>query len=144
MTIETSGWIYHPNLMEFYLALEPEAQQERFQQTESGLNQSQTYRKNIPVLAFDVGATFFKQKPLSLDIFANRTKADIDFTNAQDADIDSEKYGTRLNFNNPTLPVSLSLIHNKLDQTGFYESEAERDEGQLTIGHNAKKSVTNL
>ena len=144
MTIETNGWIYHPNLMEFYLALEPEAQQERFQQTESGLNQSQTYRKNIPVLAFDVGATFFKQKPLSLDIFANRTKAQIDFTNARDSDIDSEKYGTRLNFNNPTLPVSLSLIHNKLDQNGFYESEAERNEGQLTIGHNAKKSVTNL
>ncbi|MGA9535656.1 MAG: hypothetical protein WBR24_07075 [Desulfobacterales bacterium] len=144
MTIETNGWIYHPNLMEFYLALEPEAQQETFQQTESVLNQTQTYRKNIPVLAFDVGATFFKQKPLSLDIFANRTKAQIDFSNAHDADIDSEKYGTRLNFNNPTLPVSLSLIHNKLDQTGFYESEAERNVGQLTIGHNAKKSVTNL
>jgi len=144
MTIETNGWIYHPNLMEFYLALEPEAQQEKFQQTESVLNQTQTYRKNIPVLAFDVGATFFKQKPLSLDIFANRTKADIDFSNAHDADIDSEQLGTRLNFNNPTLPVSLSLIHNKLDQTGFYESEQERNEGQLTIGHNAKKSVTHL
>jgi hypothetical protein len=144
MTIETNGWIYHPNLMEFYLFLEPEAQQETFQQTESALNQTQTYRKNIPVLAFDVGATFFKQKPLSLDIFANRTTAQIDFTNAYDSDIDSEQLGTRLNFNNPTLPVTLSLIHNKLDQNGFYESEAERNEGQLTIGHNAKKSVTQL
>jgi hypothetical protein len=144
MTIETKGWIYHPNLMEFYLSLEPEAQQEILRQTESVLNLEQTYRKDIPLLAFDVGATFFKHKPLSLDIFANRTMAQINFTNAVDSDVDSEKLGTRFNFNNPTLPVSLSLIHNKLDQNGFYQSEEERNEGQLTIRHNAKKSVTQL
>ena len=144
MTIETNGWIYHPNLMEFYLSLEPEGQQETFHQNESALNLEQTYRKNIPLLAFDVGATFFKQKPFSMDIFANRTTGQINFTNALDSDIDSEKYGARLNYNNPTLPVSLSLIHNKLDQTGFYESEEERNEGQLTIRHNTKKSVTQL
>jgi hypothetical protein len=144
MTIETNGWIYHPNLMEFYLSLEPEGQQERFHQTESVLNLEQTYRKNIPLLAFDVGATFFKQKPFSMDVFANRTTGQINFTNALDSDIDSEKLGTRLNFNNPTLPISLSLIHNKLDQNGFYQSEEERNEGQLTIRHNAKESVTQL
>ena len=144
MTVETNGWVYHPNLMEFLLSFEPEWQQETFRQSESAIDPNQSHRKDTSVLAYDVGATLLKHKPLSLNIFANRNTGQIDFTNAQDTDIERETWGTRLNFTNPTLPVSIALIHRKFDQTGFYQSEEVRDEAQVTIRHNAKKSVSQL
>lgn len=144
LTVKTNGWIYHPNLMEFLLSIEPEWQQETFDQSQPAFDVDKSNRRNTSVLAFDVGATMLKHKPLSLNIFANRKTGEIDLTNAQDSDIERETYGTRLNFTNPTLPVSISLIHRQFDQTGFYQSEEERDEAQVRIQHNAKKSTTRL
>jgi len=140
MTVETNGWVYHPGLMEFLLSFEPEWQQETFDQSQSETDQ----KRDTSVLAYDVGATLLKQKPLSLNIFANRNTGEIDFTNAQDTDIERETYGARLNFTNPTLPVSIALIRRKFDETGFYQSEEDRDEAQVMIRHNAKKSSTKL
>jgi hypothetical protein len=144
MTLETNGWIYHPNLMDFHLALEPELQQESFRQNQVATTPTHSYDRDTSILAYDVGATLLKRKPLSLNFFANRKTGQIDFTNAPDSDIESETLGTRLNFNNPTLPVSIALIHRKFDQTGFYQSEEDRDEAQVKIRHNAKKSVTQM
>jgi hypothetical protein len=144
VTIATKGWIYHPNLMEFHLSVEPEFQQETFRQDEGAINPNNSYDRDTSILNFDVGTTLLKKKPLSLNIFANRKTGQINLTNAQDSDIDSETYGTRLNFNNSTLPVSIALIHRKFDQTGFYQSNEDRDEAQVTIRHNSKKSVTQL
>ncbi|MGA8180869.1 MAG: hypothetical protein WB792_12480 [Desulfobacterales bacterium] len=144
MTVETNGWIYHPNLMDFHLALEPELQQERFRQNQVATTPTQSYGKDISFLAYDVGATLLKRKPLSLNFFANRKTGQIDFTNSPDSDITSDTLGTRLNFNNPTLPASITLIHRRFDQTGFYQKVEDRDEAQVKIRHNAKKSVTQL
>jgi hypothetical protein len=90
LTVETNGWIYHPNLMEFLLSFEPEWQQETFHQSQSAIGADQSYRRNASVLAFDVGTTLLKHKPLSLNIFANRKTGEIDFTNAQDSDIERD------------------------------------------------------
>jgi hypothetical protein len=144
MTLETNGWIYQPNLIDCHLAVEPELQQETFRQNQTAMNPTRSYDRDTSILAYDVGATLLKHKPLSLNVFANRKTGQIDFSNAQDSDIESETSGTRLNFNNPTLPVSIALIHRKFDQTGFYRLEEDRDEAQVTIRHNTKKSVTQL
>ena len=144
MTVETDGWMYHPDLMTFHLSFEPEWQQETFRQNQAAVNPTQSYDRDTSLLAYDVGATLLQHKPLSLNIFADRKTGQIDLTNGQDSDIESERYGTRLNFNNPTLPVSIAWIHRKFDQTGFYQSNEDRDEAQVTIRHNAKKSVTQL
>jgi hypothetical protein len=144
MTLETNGWIYHPNLLDFHLAVEPELQQETFRQNQVATTQTFSSRRDTSLLAFDVGATLLKHKPVSLNIFANRKTGQIDLTNAQDSDITGETLGTRLDFNNPTLPASIAVIHHKLDLTGFYESDEERDEVHVNIRHNAKKSVTRL
>jgi hypothetical protein len=144
MTVATNGWMYHPDLMTFHLSFEPQWQQETFRQNQATINPTQSYDRDTSLLAYDVGTTLLQHKPLSLNIFANRKTGEIDLTNAQDSDIESETYGTRLNFNNPTLPVSIAWIHRKFDQTGFYQSNEDRDEAQVTIRHNAKKSVTQL
>ncbi len=144
VTIETNGWIYHPNLTEFHLALEPELQQETFRKNQVAATPTESYRKDTSILAYDVGATLLKHKPVSLNIFANRKTGQIDFSNTPDSDIKSDTLGTRLHFNNPTLPVTIALIHRKFNETGFYQKEEDRDEAQIRIRHNAKKSVTHL
>jgi hypothetical protein len=144
VTIDTMGWIYHPNLMEYHLSFEPEWQQESFHQSPSATDPNHTYGRNTSLLAYDVDTTLLKRKPLSLNLFANRKTAQIDFTNAQDSDLESDSWGSRLNFTNPTLPISVAWARREYDRTGFYHSQEDRDEAQVTIRHNAKSSTTQL
>jgi hypothetical protein len=144
VALGTNGWIYHPNLMEFHLSFEPEWQREIFDRSPTATGSTQSSGRDTSILTYDVGATLLKHKPLSLNVFANRKTGQIDLTNAQDSDIESEMLGTRLNFKNPTLPASISLIRRKFDQTGFYQLKQDRDEAQVTIRHNARKSITQL
>jgi hypothetical protein len=144
MTIDTNGWLYHPDLMEFHLAFEPEWQQETYRQNQAATPPTHSKDRNTSLLAYDLDATVLRRKPVSMNFFANRKTAQIDLTNARNSDIDSQTLGTRLKFNNPTLPVSIALINRKFDQTGFYQSNEDRNEVQINARHNAKKSVTQL
>lgn len=144
LTLETNGWVYHPNLMEYRLFLEPTWQQETFRRSPPATGANQTTDEDKSLLAYDVEATLLKRKPVSLNLFADRKTGEIDYSNAPDADIERQTLGTRLNFASPTLPVSIAWIHRKLDESGFYRSEEDRDEAQIKLGHNAKKSVTQL
>jgi len=144
LTLETNGWVYHPNLMEYRLFLEPTWQQETFRRTPTATNADPNNDEDTSLLAYDVEATLLKRKPVSLNLFADRNTGEIDYTNAPDADIERQSLGTRLNFASKTLPASIACIHRELDETGFYRTEEDRDEARLNIGHNAKKSVTQL
>jgi hypothetical protein len=144
MTVATNGWVIHPDLMAYHLAFEPEWQQESFRRNQTANPPTQSYDRNTTLLDYDMGATLLKRKPLSLNFFANRKTGQIDLTNAQDADIDSDTVGTRLNFRNSTLPITIALIHRNYDQTGFYQWEEERDEARATIRHNTKHGTSQL
>jgi hypothetical protein len=144
MTLATDGWIYHPDLMDFRIAIEPELQQETFRQNEAATPPTQSYDRDTTLVDYDLGATVLKRKPVSLNLFANRKTGRIDLTNALDSDIDSETLGTRLNFNNSILPGSIAWTHRKRDQSGFYDLNEERDETQATFRHDAGRSATRL
>ena len=144
VTLETHGWIYHPDLMDFHLAFEPEWQQETFRKNQVAMDPTQSYDTHTTLLDYDLGATLLKRKPVSLDIFANHKTGQIDLSNARDADIDNETLGSRLNFNNPTLPGSIAWIHRRVEQSGFYQLTEDRDEALLALRHNAGKSATRL
>jgi hypothetical protein len=144
MTVATNGWVIHPDLMAYHLAFEPEWQQESFRQNQTANPPAHDYDRNTTLLDYDMAATLLKRKPLSLNFFANRKTGQIDYTNAQDADIDSDTVGTRLIFKNSTLPISIALIHRQYDQNGFYQWKEDRDEARATIRHNAKHSTTQL
>lgn len=144
VTVATEGWVVHPDLMAYHLAFTPEWQQESFRQHQADAPPAQSSDRNTTLLDYDLGVGLLKRKPLSVDFFANRKTGQIDLTNALDADIDSDTLGTRLNFKNPILPVSIALIHRKFDQTGFYQWTEDRDEARATIRHNARRSTTRL
>lgn len=142
--IGTNGWVYHPNLMEYRLFLEPEWRQEKFDHWRSATDSTHTSRRDTSVMAYDARTTLLKHKPCSLDIFGSRNNRRLDLTSARDSDIESETWGTRLNFTNPTLPASFGFTSRKVDQTGFYQSEEDNNEVQAKIRHNANNSITEL
>lgn len=142
-TIDTNGWAYHPNLMEYHLAFRPEWEQEKFKEWQT-TDSTQTSKRDSSILAYDTSTTFLKQKPCSLDVFANRNTRKIDLSYAPDTDFDTKTWGSRLNFTNPTLPASLEYINKQSDQTGFYTSNEDRDQLQATIRNNLKYSTTEL
>ena len=142
--IRTGGWVYHPNLMNYRLTLEPEWRQESFRHFRSETGSTQTNDRDTSVLAYDAETTFLSRKPCSLDIFANRSTRKIDLSFTQDTDIETETWGSRLKFSNPVLPVTVSFTNRKSDQTGFYDSDEDRDQLQVTIRHNAKRSTSTL
>jgi hypothetical protein len=144
MTVATRGWVFHPDLMAYHLTFAPEWQQENFRRNQTANPSPYSKDSDTTLVDYDLGATLLKRKPLSLNFFANRKSGQIDLTNAQDADIDSDTVGTRLNFRNAILPISIAMIHRNYDQTGFYQWKEDRDEVRATIGHNAKKSTTQL
>jgi hypothetical protein len=142
--IGTGGWVYHPNLMKYRLTLEPEWRQESFRKSRSETGSTQNSDRDTSVLAYDAETTFLNQKPCSLDIFANRSTRKIDLSYTQDTDIDTETWGSRLKFSNAVLPVTVSFINRKSDQTGFYDSDEDRDQLQITIRHHLKRSDSSL
>jgi hypothetical protein len=72
LTLETNGWVYHPNLMEYRLFLEPTWQQETFRRSPPATDANQTTDEDTSLLAYDVEATLLKRKPVSLNLFADR------------------------------------------------------------------------
>ena len=144
VTIETNGWVYHPNLMEYHLSFEPEWRQETFRQSQSTGDPIPDHRSDTSVLSYDATTTLFRQKPYSLDIFANRDTRQIDLSYHEDTDIESETWGTRLRFVSPLLHASIGLINRQSAQTGFYRSDEDYQEVQLKVRHNIKRSVTEL
>jgi hypothetical protein len=143
-TLQTEGWIYHPNLMLYDLSFRPEWRQETYHQTQSPVASTQDSRRDTSVLDYDVSTTFLRKKPCSLDLFANRNTRRIDLTDARNTDLTSDTWGARLNFNNPTLPASFTYTNRRFGQTGFYRSDEDRDELQGIIRHNSRRSITEL
>ncbi len=143
MTIRTNGWVYHPNLMKYRLSFDPGWRQETFRHSHTAAGSTESDR-DTSVLGYDVGTLFFKQKPCSLDIFANRSNRQIDLSYAKDTDIETETWGSRLNYKNGVLPFSIGFINRQTAQTGFYRSDEDRNEVQARIRHNLKRSVSEL
>jgi hypothetical protein len=143
-TVGTKGWLYHENLLTYRLAIMPEWRQEKFTHHLTESDFSYTEKRNTSVMAYDTGATLLKQKPCSLDLFANRNTRNLDLSYTQDTDIETQTFGTRLNYTNALLPASIGYINRQSDQTGFYNAEEDRDQFQVKIGHNIKNSITEV
>lgn len=144
VTLETGGWVYHENLLEYRISLQPEWRQEQFEQKQPTADPGRTRDRDTSMLAYDTGVTLLKQKPLSFYVFANRNRRQIDLSYTQDTEIESDMWGARLNLKNAVLPASVGFISRQSVQTGFYQSEDDRKELQAVIRHNLKRSVTEL
>jgi len=144
VTLQADGWVIHPNLMGYRLAIQPEWRQESFRKSPLAAQEAQSPDRDSSVTAYDVKATFLEQKPLSLDLFSNRTTRQIDHTDLPDTDVETRSWGSRLRFTNAVLPVTASYTNSASDRTGFYTTEEDREILQISIRHLLKRSVSGL
>ncbi|NOY67902.1 MAG: hypothetical protein GXP53_00180 [Deltaproteobacteria bacterium] len=143
-TIATKGWIYHPNLLAYHFFFMPGWRQEKFKDRQKISGTSQASSQDTTLLAYDVGATLLRNKPVTLDIFTKQSNWRIQSKQVQSTDMESATRGARLNFVNKTLPVSFGFVNSKSIQAGFYRYDENRDELRFNIRHNAKNSITEL
>ncbi len=144
VTLQTEGWAGYPNLMGYRLSVTPEWRQETFRKSLLPDGPEQTDDRDTSVLAYNAKATFFEQKPLSLDLFSDRSTRKIDLSNQEDTDIETRSWGSRLGFTSAVLPIMLSFTDRNTDQTGFYDSDEDRKMVRASIRHLLKRSISTL
>ncbi len=142
LDISTEGWVYHPELLKFRLRFQPEWDQASEAHDPGDAGESGGYSSFSP--AYDLHGVFLQSKPYTLSIFAQQDKTTLQsaFTQKSEAEIGS--FGAELRLKNRLVPASLSYTHRSTEQTGFYTSDTESDDFQVSMNHKAKKSTTDL
>jgi len=138
LSVESNGWIYHPAFCEYDFDVRPEWTQ----RTED--NGTEKGSKNAFLQGYFLRTTFLPYKPYSLTLFGSKDNIPSSSAFSQVSDTNIDSYGANLNFSYSLLPTSLTYIHRRLDQTGFYNSQDESDRWQLRSNHRKGNSNTQL
>jgi hypothetical protein len=139
LELETNGWIYHPALCKYSLRFVPEWIQ-TLREADPGENSTDTSFQ--PLYAID--AFFLEPKPYTLHGFAERREIRLRSAFSQVSDTTIDTYGGDLRLKYQVLPTFFKYTHTDTDQSGFFESNGNRDDFQLSSSHAASNSSTNL
>lgn len=139
ISAETSGWIYHPGLMQYSLMIEPE-----LTQVKEELSQGETAETNSFSPDYAMTATFLETKPYTLNVFTNHQQelSWATFTGNSESSVDS--YGANVQLKDKTLPTTLGYSHSETDQIGFYASKNIHEDFNLSSAHQTQRSNTSL
>lgn len=136
---EMSGWIYHPEIAAYTLRLSPE-----WWQTEDLSNPGSKQRADGFLLGYSLDATLLELKPYTLDLYARRQDSTLTTSLAPRSESETEAYGASLRLKYPALPTILSYGHSVTEQTGFFDSDEDRDEFRLDMRNQRAKGDTRL
>jgi len=139
VALETDGWVYHPALWKYMLRFEPEWVQVI---RDSDPGESGTDTPFQPFYSFE--SFFLEPKPYTLYGFANRREIKIRGAFATPSDTIIETYGGDLRLKYQIAPTLLRYTHTDTDQSGFIDTDGDRDDFQLTSRHVSANSTTNL
>jgi len=139
LDIETSGWFYHPALVEFDLTLSPEWEQITEESEDSDKQESRTFLQG-----YDAEFVFLQYKPYTLTLFGNKRLSTLNSNFAQRSKIVSDHYGARLNLKYKVLPTVLDYSHYDTKQTGFIDSTTTKDEVWLNMRYDEHMGNTRL
>jgi hypothetical protein len=137
--METAGWLYHPEVAAYTLRLSPE-----WQQTHDQPDPGSEQRGDSFLLGYGLDATLLALKPYTLDLYARRQNSTLTSSLAPRSDSETDAYGASLNLKYRALPTILSYAHSVSDQTGFYDSDQDRDEFRLNMRHQRATNYTRL
>lgn len=145
LQIATNGWIYHPGFWSFRLSFEPEwAQTEDEREYSASGFPTESRSRNVYLPAYFLDTTFLSVKPYTLHLFANRHQTKLRSAFAKDSETTSDVYGADLTLKNVFLPTYLRYSHFSSEESGFYISDTEADDAQLSIFQRTQKSHTRL
>ncbi len=136
---ETEGWLYHPEVASYILRLSPE-----WQQTRDQPDRGSELRGDRFYLGYSLDATLLELKPYTLDLYARRQNSNLTSSLAPSSDFETDAYGASVTLEYPVLPTLLSYAHGNSQQTGFYDSDQERDEFRLNMRHQRATNDTRL
>ncbi len=139
VALETDGWVYHPALWKYTLRFEPEWIQVR---RDSDPGESATDTPFQPF--YFIESFFLEPKPYTLHGFAQRREIKVRGAFAPPSDTIHDTYGGDVRLKYKIAPTLFRYTHTDIDQSGFLDSDGERDNFLLTSRHVTANSITNL
>jgi hypothetical protein len=136
---EMTGWLYHPEVAAYTLRLSPE-----WQQTQDQFDPGSEQHGDRFLLGYGLDATLLALKPYTLNLYARRQNSTLTSSLAPRSESETDAYGASLRLKYPALPTILSYAHSISQQTGFYDSDQDRDEFRLSMRNQRAKSHTRL
>ena len=140
LDIETTGWVYHPALVVYSLALSPEWEQIREETTQaqsSSLNESTTF-----IQGYDAQITFLQHKPYTLSLIGHRGMSTIRNSFAGRTKQEEDMYASTLSLKNNVLPTYIRYSHRIDKSSGFFQSHTKENEVSLTTSNSSKIGST--
>jgi hypothetical protein len=139
LDIRTKGWAYHPAFAKYELGLQPTLSQ-KIETREEEDDSRRSRNAFLPAYFADV--TVLPLKPYSLHLFGKRYEDTTTSAFAATTDTDTNIYGGDLLFKNRILPTTFSYARTSIDQSGFFDSDEDRDDFRITTRHQKGRSDT--
>ncbi len=142
LDIATTGWVYHPALVVYSLALSPEWEQMRDKSTQtqsSSLNKSTTF-----IQGYDVQITFLQHKPYTLSLLGHKSMSTIRNSFAGRTKREADMYASTLSLKNNVLPTFIRYSHRIDKDTGFFRSHTKENDVSLTTSFSSNIGLTRL
>ncbi len=149
LEIETNGYVYHPNLLEFSLAALFGLQSGDFEQITSSDRRSNC--DDGEILEFDVSGTLLKKKSYPIHFYARRARSVAPRPFSASVETLSTTFGGVLQFVHETFPTTLSISQSVVDidpyvkandQPGRREDSELRFETAWLISEHSRLSLT--
>ena len=117
--IDTRGYAYHPNFLEWHVRGRAGLTQEQFQVNEEQFNTNGT------LLGYDISGLMLRQKPVTFRAFANRTESIRDRDFRQNTKVTDDRVGGELTTKGK-LPLSILLERIHITDEGDFRLTEER------------------
>lgn len=137
--LESAGWFYDPGALTFSLRLSPE-----WQQAQDRPDTGSERTSDSVLLGYGLKASLLPAKPYTLDLYARRQTSELTSNLATRSDFETEAYGATLRLKYPALPTILAYSNSVSEQTGFYDSDEDREEFRLHMRHERASNDTRL
>jgi hypothetical protein len=142
ISLETDGYVYHPNIMEFTLGGVYGLVQEEFEDVVDGDKRATTQSGDLT--EFDMDLLLFKKRPFPLTVFAHRNRGLIPRPFLPSLETTTTSYGFTWQYVHEKTPVSLQFTHTDAKLTPLFvarsidpeeEGRQENTEVRLKIDH---------
>lgn len=138
LSIESRGWVYHPNFWEYDFDFRPE-----FGQRREDLN-SEKGSRDVYLQGYNLRSTFLPAKPYSMTLFGSRRNIPSLSAFSRVSETDITTFGANFNLKYSLLPTSLQYTRSEEKETGFYSSQENIDTWRLRTRHRSESSTTDL
>ena len=140
--LSSSGYVYHPALLQFKLKFSPEFMQTTQSTSEVAGNRDVTGNSFSP--NYQVNTTVLSQKPYSVTAFSQHLEVQSWATYTGVTRTTSDAYGADVSLKYHLLPTTLGFSSSRSEQSGAYSSSSDWQEFHLFSTHSGVSGDSNL